>query len=79
MSKPGLNTLKPGQNYKAQELDSFVTSTDVVLLATSENQLFSDPGQEYKVIHEFSGFFEHSSEDGEKYYREKKAYVVEKA
>ncbi|CAM4264858.1 hypothetical protein [Lacicoccus alkaliphilus] len=79
MSKPGLNTLKPGQNYKAQELDSFVTSTDAVLLSTNESHLFSDPEQEFKVIHEFKGFFEHSTDDGEKHYREKKAYVVEKA
>jgi hypothetical protein len=79
MSKPGLNTLKPGQNYKAQDLDSFVTSTDAVLLSTNESHLFSDPEQEFNVTHEFKGFFEHSTDDGEKHYREKKAYVIEKA
>ncbi|PYZ92103.1 hypothetical protein CR194_18100 [Salipaludibacillus keqinensis] len=78
MSKPGLNTLKPGANYFAKELDSFVSSTDVVLLSTNDSQIFSDPERQYKVIHEFDGFFEHSSDDGEKYFREKKAYVVEK-
>lgn len=78
MSKPGLNTLKPGEHYKANEIDSFITTTDAVILSTNDNQLFSDPEREFRVIHEFEGFFEHSSEDGEKYFREKKAYVVEK-
>ncbi|MBB6450908.1 hypothetical protein HNR44_002898 [Geomicrobium halophilum] len=79
MSKPGLNTLKIGEHYKAHELDSFVSTTDAVVLSTNANQLFTEPEREYKVTHEFEGFFEHSSEDGEKYFREKKAYVVEKA
>ncbi|SDH68418.1 hypothetical protein [Alteribacillus bidgolensis] len=78
MSKPGLNTLKPGTQYKAKDLDSYVTTTDAVLLSTNDNQLFTDPERHYLVTHEFEGFFEHSSEDGEKYFREKKAYVVEK-
>ncbi|MFB5660854.1 hypothetical protein [Alteribacillus sp. HJP-4] len=79
MARLRLNTLKPGENYTAQELDSFVTTTDVALLSTNANQLFTDPDRQYKVVHEFEGFFEHSSDDGEKYFREKKAYVVEKA
>ncbi|SES36401.1 hypothetical protein [Salipaludibacillus aurantiacus] len=79
MSKPGLNTLKPGQHYLAKDLDSFISSTDAVLLSSNDNQLFTEPEREYKVVHEFTGFFEHSMEDGEKYFREKKAYVVEKA
>ncbi|SDI83728.1 hypothetical protein [Natribacillus halophilus] len=77
--KQGPNRLVTGQNYKAYELDSFVSTTDVVLMSTNENQLFTEPEREYKVTHEFEGFFEHSSEDGEKYFRKKKAYVVEKA
>ncbi|AXF55614.1 hypothetical protein [Salicibibacter kimchii] len=79
MSKTGRNTLKSGEHYKAHELDSFVSTTDVVLLSTNANQLFTEPEREYKVSHEFEGFFEHSSEDGEKYFRKKKAYIVEKA
>ncbi|KGP72569.1 hypothetical protein [Pontibacillus yanchengensis] len=78
MTEKRLNTLKPGENYTAQELDSFVSTTDVVLLSNNDNQLFTDPEREYKVTMEFNGFFEHSSDDGEKYFREKKAYVVEK-
>lgn len=78
MSKSGMNTLKPGENYKAHEIDSFVTTTDAVVLSTNDNELFSDPEREFKVTHEFEGFFEHSSEDGEKHFREKKAYIVEK-
>ncbi|WP_280771313.1 hypothetical protein [Salipaludibacillus daqingensis] len=78
MSKPGLNNLKQGQHYLAKDLDSFVSSTDVVLLSSNDSQIFSDPNREYKVIHEFDGFFEHSSDHGEKYFHEKKAYVVEK-
>ncbi|WP_054636645.1 hypothetical protein [Thalassobacillus sp. C254] len=78
MSKPGLTTLKPGAVYSAKELDSFVSTTDVLLLSTNENHIFSHPEREYKVTHEFEGFFEHYQKDGEKHYREKKAYVVEK-
>lgn len=78
MSKSGLNSLKKGVQYLARDLDSFVSTTDVVLLSTNDSDLFTDPDREYVVTHEFNGFFEHSSEDGEKYFREKKAYVVEK-
>ncbi|WP_226657644.1 hypothetical protein [Pseudalkalibacillus hwajinpoensis] len=73
-----INTLKPGEHYKAKELDSFVSTTDIVLLASNASQLFSDPEREYKVIHEVDGFFEHSAKDGEKYFRDKRAYVIEK-
>jgi len=78
MSKSGLNALNQGENYKAKDIDSFVNTTDAVILSTNANQLFTDPEREYKVTQEFEGFFEHSAEDGEKYFREKKAYVVEK-
>ncbi|SEB07082.1 hypothetical protein SAMN05421743_11521 [Thalassobacillus cyri] len=78
MTNRGFNTLKPGNNYSAQDLDSFVSTKDVLLLSNNGSQLFTEPDREYKVIHEFEGFFEHSSQEGEKYYREKKAYVVEK-
>ncbi|WP_028783650.1 hypothetical protein [Thalassobacillus devorans] len=78
MTNSGFNTLKPGNNYSAQELDSFVSTKDVLLLSNNGSHLFTEPDREYKVIQEFEGFFEHSSQDGEKYYREKKAYVVEK-
>ncbi|WP_018922098.1 hypothetical protein [Salsuginibacillus kocurii] len=79
MTQKRLNTLKPGQHYTAQELDSFVSTTDVVLLSNNGNQLFTEPDREYKVVSEFEGFFEHSSTDGEKYFRDKKTYVVDKA
>ncbi|MGI8315633.1 hypothetical protein [Halobacillus mangrovi] len=78
MSQYRLSEVEVGQNYKAKELDSFVSTTDVVVLSNNESQLFTDPEREYKVVDSFSGFFEHSSEDGEKYYREKQAYIVEK-
>lgn len=78
VSQYKLKELETGQNYTAKELDSFVSTTDVLVLSNNENQLFTEPDREYKVTAEFNGFFEHSSEDGEKYYREKKAYVVEK-
>lgn len=73
-----INHLEVGTNYKAKELDSFVSTTDVVLLSSNEEQLFTDPDREYKVEGSFKGFFEHSAEDGEKHYREKRAYVIEK-
>jgi hypothetical protein len=79
MSKPGLTTLKIGQNYTASDLDSFISTTEALLLSTNGNQLFTEPDREYKVIHEFDGFFEHSQETAEKHYHEKKAYVVEKS
>ncbi|PYZ97517.1 hypothetical protein CR205_02670 [Alteribacter lacisalsi] len=78
MPQHRLNTLESGQNYTAQELDSFVSTTDVVLIATNEEQLFSEPERHYRVVRSFKGFFEHSSENGEKYFRDKKAYLVEK-
>lgn len=78
MAEKRLSELVQGENYSAQELDSFVSTTDAVLLSTNENQLFTEPEREYKVTGEFAGFFEHSSEDGEKYFRNKKAYIVEK-
>ncbi|MGP4061365.1 hypothetical protein [Halobacillus sp. H74] len=78
MTQHRLSEVEVGKNYKAKELDSFVSTTDVVVLSNNEEQLFTDPDREYKVVNAFAGFFEHSSEDGEKYYREKKAYVVEK-
>jgi hypothetical protein len=79
VSKPGLTSLKTGQNYKASDLDSFITTTDAVLLSPNGSQLFTEPDREYKVTHEFQGFFEHSQETAEKHYHEKKVYVVEKA
>ncbi len=39
---------------------------------------FSDPEREFKVTQSFDGFFEHASDNGEKEYRPKKAYVLEK-
>ncbi|WP_273853581.1 hypothetical protein [Guptibacillus spartinae] len=78
MRQHQINTLKPGEHYKAKELDSFVSTTDIVLLASNASQLFSDPEREYKVVHEVEGFFEHSADDGDKYFRNKRAYVVEK-
>lgn len=78
MTKYRLSDVEVGQNYKAKELDSFVSTTDVVVLSNNENQLFTDPEREYKVVNTFDGFFEHNEEDGEKYYCEKKVYLVEK-
>ncbi|GAB3806929.1 hypothetical protein [Virgibacillus kimchii] len=79
MSKPGLTSLKPGQNYKASDLDSFISTTEAVLLSSNGSQLFTEPDREYKVTNEFEGFFEHSQETAEKHYHEKKVYLVEKA
>nr|WP_202409762.1 MULTISPECIES: hypothetical protein [Halobacillus] len=59
-------------------MDSFVSTTDVVVLSNNESQLFTEPEREYKVVDTFEGFFEHSSDDGEKYFRNKKTYIVEK-
>ncbi|RBW69835.1 hypothetical protein [Bacillus taeanensis] len=73
-----LNTLKPGENYSAKELDSFVSTTDVILVSSNTSELFSDPDREYKVTMELDGCFEHSSTNGEKQFRNKRVYVVEK-
>ncbi|MBN9655446.1 hypothetical protein GLV98_06190 [Halobacillus litoralis] len=78
MTQHRLSDVEVGKNYKAKELDSFVSTTDVLVLSNNDSQLFTEPEREYKVVDAFEGFFEHSSEDGEKYFREKKAYVVEK-
>ena len=78
MRQHQINTLKQGEHYTANELDSFVSTTDVVLLSSNASQLFSDPDREYKVVYELEGYFEHSANDGEKYFRDKRAYVVEK-
>ncbi|MCP3031327.1 hypothetical protein LF817_08190 [Halobacillus sp. A1] len=78
MSQYRLSNIEVGKNYLAKELDSFVSTTDVVVLSNNESQLFTDPERQYKVTGAFDGFFEHSSNDGEKYFREKKAYIVEK-
>ncbi|UOQ46001.1 hypothetical protein MUN89_08815 [Halobacillus salinarum] len=78
MSTHRLSEVEVGKNYSAKELDSFVSTTDVVLLSNNDSHLFTEPEREYKVTQSFDGFFEHSSEDGEKYFREKKAIVVEK-
>ncbi|SDK06274.1 hypothetical protein [Sediminibacillus albus] len=78
MARLRLNDLTVGENYSAQALDSFVSTTDVVLVSTNEEQLFTDPDREYKVTQQLSGFFEHSSENGEKYFRNKTTYLVEK-
>ncbi|GEN54319.1 MULTISPECIES: hypothetical protein [Halobacillus] len=78
MTQYRLSDVEVGKNYKAKELDSFVSTTDVLVLSNNDSQLFTEPEREYKVVDSFEGFFEHSSEDGEKYFREKKAYVVEK-
>lgn len=74
-----LNKIEVGKNYQAKVLDHFVSKRDVILLSNNESQLFTDPEREYKVLDKFDGFFEHSSEEGEKYFRDKTAYVVEKA
>jgi hypothetical protein len=79
MAQYRLSDVEVGQNYKAKELDSFVSTKDVVVLSNNDAQLFTDPEREYKVVNTFEGFFEHSSKDGEKYFREKKTYIVEKA
>ncbi|MCA0971712.1 hypothetical protein LCM20_13985 [Halobacillus litoralis] len=73
-----LSDLEVGKNYQAKELDSFVSTTDVVLVSNNENQLFNEPEREYKVLDAYEGFFEHNDDDGEKYFREKKVYRVEK-
>nr|WP_242520350.1 hypothetical protein [Halobacillus kuroshimensis] len=73
-----MSDVEVGKNYKAKELDSFVSTTDVVVLSNNESQLFTEPEREYKVVDAFEGFFEHSSNDGEKYFRNKKTYIVEK-
>ncbi|MBA2175704.1 hypothetical protein H0266_12455 [Halobacillus locisalis] len=78
MTQYRLSDVEVGKNYTAKELDSFVSTTDVVLVSNNENQLFNEPDREYKVVHSYAGFFEHSSDNGEKYYREKNVYVVEK-
>ncbi|WP_088036287.1 hypothetical protein [Evansella clarkii] len=78
MSKPGLTSLKPGEHYTASELDSFISTTEAVLLSTNGRQLFTESDREYKVTQEFDGFFEHSQESAEKQYYEKKVYLVEK-
>lgn len=78
MAQHRLNELEIGKNYTAQELDSFVSTTDVVILSSNEEQLFTDPAREYNVTGSYNGFFEHSSEDGEKYYRKKRAYLIDK-
>ncbi|PRO66584.1 hypothetical protein [Alkalicoccus urumqiensis] len=78
MTQYRLNQLETGKNYTAKELDSFVSTTDVVLLSSNEEQLFTDPDREYRVTGSYNGFFEHSSDNGEKYYRTKRAYIVEK-
>lgn len=72
------HSLHVGVHYKATDLDQFVNKKEVVLLSSNENHLFSDPEREFKVIQSFNGFFEHSSDNGEKEYRSKKAYVLEK-
>lgn len=79
MAEYRLSEVEVGKNYKAKELDSFVSTTDVIVLSNNESQLFTDPEREYKVVDSFEGFFEHSSDNGEKYFREKKAYIIEKA
>ncbi|MCA1024053.1 hypothetical protein GLW04_14340 [Halobacillus litoralis] len=78
MAEYRLSDVEVGKNYKAKELDSFVSTTDVVVLSNNESQLFTEPEREYKVVDTFEGFFEHSSDDGEKYFRNKKTYIVEK-
>lgn len=78
MPRMRLNNLEIGENYTAQELDSFVSTTDVILLSSNDSQLFTDAEREYKVTDAFDGYFEHSSENGEKYFKEKKAYIVKK-
>ena len=78
MTQHRLSDVNVGENYTAKELDSFVSTTDVILLSTNGSQLFTEPEREYKVTMQLDGFFEHSSQDGEKYYRDKKAYIVEK-
>ncbi|TGB02245.1 hypothetical protein [Halobacillus salinus] len=78
MAEYRLSEVEVGQNYKAKELDSFVSTSEVVLMSNNENQLFTEPEREYKVVNEFNGFFEHDDHEGEKYFREKKVYIVEK-
>ena len=71
MSEYRLSDVETGKNYKAKELDSFVSTTDVVILSNNESQLFTDPEGEYNVLYSFEGFFEHSSSDGEMYFSQK--------
>lgn len=78
MTKHRLSKLEQGKHYTAAEIDSFVSTTDVVVLSSNDEQLFSEPDREYRVRHFFNGFFEHSSDNGEKYFRNKEAYIVEK-
>ena len=78
MDRLDLDKLDIGENYTARELDSFVSTSDVVVVPSNGSQLFTEPEREYKATRKFEGFFEHSSENGEKYYREKTVYLVEK-
>ncbi|TSB45946.1 hypothetical protein [Alkalicoccobacillus porphyridii] len=74
----GIKELEVGTHYVAADIDQFISKTDAIVLSSNENQLFSHPDREFKVTNTFEGFFEHSSDDGEKYYRSKQAYVIEK-
>ena len=40
MTQYRLSDVEVGKNYSAKELDSFVSTTDVVLVSNNENQLF---------------------------------------
>ncbi|MBM0066883.1 hypothetical protein [Alkalicoccobacillus gibsonii] len=70
--------LEVGNHYKAADIDQFLSTSDVVILSSNESDVFSHPEREYKVVQMFEGLFEHSSNDGEKYYRTKPAYVLDK-
>ncbi|MCM2677538.1 hypothetical protein [Alkalicoccobacillus plakortidis] len=76
MSK--VNELEVGVNYKAAEIDQFISKSDAVILSSNENQLFANPERQFRIVQAFEGYFEHSAEDGEKYYRTKNAYVIDK-
>ncbi|MTH55692.1 hypothetical protein GKZ89_20050 [Bacillus mangrovi] len=69
--------LKTNQHYTAEELDRYVSENDVILLSSNSGELFTDYNREYKVLMELEGYFEQSG--NEKAFREKRAYVLEKA
>ncbi|MFC3419630.1 hypothetical protein ACFOLA_09100 [Salinicoccus hispanicus] len=78
MSDSNLHNLELDSHYTAQELEGFISTTDAMILSSNEDELFADYEREYKVTHQFKGYFEQTSEDGKKYYTEKRSYVVEK-
>ncbi|MDZ5782727.1 hypothetical protein [Marinococcus luteus] len=78
MGSQSVSELTAGTNYKASEIDSFVENNHVTVISNNENQLFTEPDREYKVVYKFGGYFDHSEELGGKRFVEKPTYVVEK-